>query len=513
MSRTIPAVFRHKRHGTIQPVPKFLVCVLLLVVAGCSGGLGTNYGSSKGYSAKRSINGFTTFRTAFTEAGFYDREFNRLTDRARMTSVVVWTPGHPSPIDVRTTRWFESWLGAGYKTLIFVVPDSGSESQFYSDARPVASPGQRLEYRRKYAESLVAEHRWQTQRTAIASNGWFVVRPKVQHSQVVVADEEKSEETVWKVPSGDQSQRRFEWVIEAYDRDNPTTQNTMIWQPVGPGSPPVSFGESTVPTSTELQFAPVLKSENGDTLVARVTSTRWRNSQILVVAGGSLLTNYGLTRQDNQQLADQLISASLQPMITGNIIDPDTRLLANGSAPQVGFTSANGSMPISVVVGDIPRATGMELLTVFPISFVTFHALVLGFVICLMLLPIFGRPRQIDRGVLTHFGDHLSAVATLMRRRGGEAYAKRRISEYMTKVREESSGPWVIQSPPHPDDPALHLHVPGTPPKITIRSQPLIAGNVTGHTPRKTAETGKPKDQTNNSIELTTDDSNPNDRG
>jgi hypothetical protein len=90
----------------------------------------------------------------------------------------------------------------------------------------------------------------------------------------------------------------------------------------------------------------------------------------------------------------------------------------------------------------------MELLTVWPMSLVTMHGVILGLVICLMLMPIFGRPKRIRRSKQSHFGDHLDAVAALMNRTGGERYARARISEYMKRMHGETSGPWVLPDSP-----------------------------------------------------------------
>jgi hypothetical protein len=433
---------------------------LVLGLVGCNRGLNTSYGPSKGILAKRSINGFSTFRDAFESAGFDHREINRLTDRARRASVIVWTPPTPTGIETKTTRWFERWMKMGSKTLIFVIPDSGSESVFYRDARPLAEPDQRLEYRRKYAESLVAEHQWQMHRIPLPSNGWFSASPKVQESHFELSDKAKSSDFSWVDTSAETEPRRFEWVIEEYDKKKTAQQGVprqgmVIWDATGPGGTPWGSDHAVSPTSSWIEFEPVFQSQSGDTLVARVTSDSWNGSQILVVAGGSTMTNYGLIGAENQRLADQLIDSSLQTLIDGNVIDPELQLAAGGEAPLVGFSVANGAFPISEANGELPRTSGAELLTAFPISFVTIHIALLGFVICLMLFPVFGRPRQIDRGVLTHFGDHLDAVATLMRRRGGEAFAKRRISDYMRQVRDEVSGPWVIDEPKFPPSGSL----------------------------------------------------------
>lgn len=455
-------------------------CLLAtLFLCGCGTKLGTGYGQSKGYLARRSVNGFSALRDAYAKSGFKHRDLTRLTSRVRNANVIVWTPTHPSAIQVKATRWFESWLTSGHKTLIYVLPDSGSEADYYREASGTAIPTQRLEYRRKYAESLNRAHRWELNRYQYPSNGWFDATPKLQTSPLILGDNAGA---VWQraiPPSKGEAatlakeEVRSEWTLHPYksvtDGKNPAP--TSITQPTGPGSAIPSVNTSTTPSRTEVDFAPVIQTVAGDTVIARVTSKRWKNSQILVVASGSMLTNYGLTSPENRRLASRLIDASFEPMVVGGIVDDELRLLANGSQPQAAFASAEGTFPISEKVDGIPRATGAELLTVYPISLVTMHMAVIGMVICLMLLPTFGRPRTITRRALTHFGDHLDAVGTLMRRRGGESFARQRISEYMKRVKGETSGRWVLPDDRTKAGPADHVANAAT-------SKPVVA-NVT----------------------------------
>ncbi|MEL6107372.1 MAG: hypothetical protein AAFU85_15135 [Planctomycetota bacterium] len=434
----------------------FLVASLCL--CGCGPKLGTGYGKSKGYLARRSVNGFSALREAYVKSGFKHRDLTRLTSRVRNANVIVWTPTHPSAIQVKTTRWFESWLTSGHKTLVYVLPDSGSEADYYREASGTAIPVQRLEYRRKYAESLNRAHRWELNRYQYPSNGWFDASPKLQSSPLLV---DENATNAWRVPNDSpgeavplaEQEVRSEWTLHPYKSvdnsgNNANNVPVTITQPTGPGSVIPSLNTSTTPSRTEVDFASLVETEGGDTVVAKVTSKRWKNSQILVVASGSMLTNYGLTAAANRRLASRLIDASFEPMVVGGIVDAELRLLADGSEPQAAFASAEGQFPISEKVDGIPRATGAELLTVYPISLVTMHMAVIGMVICLMLLPTFGRPRTISRRALTHFGDHLDAVGTLMRRRGGASFARQRISEYMKRVRGETSGNWVLRDRP-----------------------------------------------------------------
>ena len=88
----------------------------------------------------------------------------------------------------------------------------------------------------------------------------------------------------------------------------------------------------------------------------------------------------------------------------------------------------------SIVISDGPSTqpvkTGMEMLTKWPLSLITMHGIFLGGIVCLILIPILGRPRQLRRETPTDFTHHLDAVASLMKRVKGEAYARRRVQDY-----------------------------------------------------------------------------------
>ena len=420
------------------------VCMVLVAVAtGCQKQLNTTYGPSRGYSANRSINGFSALRGAFVQDGFQDRDVHRLTHRVRRAYVIVWTPTQPYGVEQRTSRWLEQWLRQGSRTLVYVLPDSGSESAYYSEAERFTSASQRLEYRRKSAESLVVEHQWQNNRSVLPSNGWFAAKPKIQRSRLRPTSDAEAPWDAFTTGDGEEATDfRTEWVIERFDPENKEQVGSYAWQQTGPGQMSWEAG-TTVVGKLEMEFTSLVQTESGETVIAKMTHERWNGSQIVVVAGGSLLTNYALAHRGNQRLARQLIDATRRPLLESEMVDEESFRLDDGEAPLAGFAMAPWSMPISERVGEIPRASGWELLTVYPMGLVTMHAAILGIVICLMLLPVFGRPRPEDRSGLTHFGDHIDAVATLMRRRGGEAYARKKISDYMKRVRGETAGPWI----------------------------------------------------------------------
>jgi len=99
---------------------------------------------------------------------------------------------------------------------------------------------------------------------------------------------------------------------------------------------------------------------------------------------------------------------------------------------------------ISDIDPEINAVTGMVLFTVWPLSLVMLHLAVIGFVACMILLPIFGRPREDEGKTASDFRDHLDAVASLMHRSGGEEFARRRVSDYMRRIRGDVVGDWIM---------------------------------------------------------------------
>lgn len=442
----------------------------IVLMGGCSR-LSTDYGQSKG-SGKKSLNGFGALRAAYENAGFRDRDVSRLSERVSQADVIVWTPQTLKPIDTSATRWFEGWLRRGNRTLVYIVPDSGSETDYWMDAGSMAPPAQRLEYRKRAAKSVNERMVWRLNRQPIPSNGWFRVEPTDDRQRLGKTTGDWRAEVLG--ADGEPVDLGSEFRVVAFDPNPPTATPSGTTPPgtapattapaatpparggptgpTGPGPTGWAFGDETIPTKTETTFEPLLISHAGDAVVAEITSPRWRNSKIIVVTGGSMLTNYAFTRPFSRNLADKIVTVSTP---------------SGKQEPMAGFlTSGWNSIPVSDRKKGVPEASGWSLLTQWPISIVTIHGFILGLVVCLMLLPIFGRPRHVKPTLQSNFGDHLDAVAALMMRTGGERFARARISEYMKRMHKETSGPWVLPDPPATKPPPL------SPPKVAPKQQP-----------------------------------------
>ncbi|TWU40332.1 hypothetical protein Q31b_36800 [Novipirellula aureliae] len=426
----------------------FIVILCCVGLVGCNR-LSTDYGQSAGYMASQSLNGFGALRQTYINAGADDLDVRRLTDRVQRLDTIVWTPTYSTAIGTEVTFWFDSWLRRDKRTLVYIVPDSGSEADYWSQAIEFALPDQRLEYRRRAARSTNERIQWRLNRVPIASNGWFELEPLVERRQFDTFRGRwaKQLEAVDETDDPRATPLQSEYGIEPYrdtDRSVPQNQpanaaNQGSATPIGPvgptapGSPNWNNTGTATPTGTEVMFMPVLMDDAGKTVIARITSKKWRDSQIIVVGGGSLLTNYAFTHPTSVRLADKIVHESL---------------LADTSPPKVGFTSIPPAyMSVSSSKPGVPKATGMELLTVWPVSLITIHAVLLGIVVCLMLIPSLGRPKRVRYHATSHFGAHLDAVAELMNRAKGETFARSRISDYFRRVHGETTGQWIIEEP------------------------------------------------------------------
>lgn len=414
-----------------------LLVTLLVVSTGCSGELPTQYGKSKGRSGIQSLNGLGTFRSSFETNGWKTQDVHRLSDRLASLDTIVWTPAILQSFrgESEAIFWFQKWLGEKPRTLIYVLPDEGSELDYWRIMRNSAPPAQRLEYQRRYARALV---RWMTasDQSELVDQTWFQARRRRQGT------------AGWEILPRDTT---AESADEAATDPMPTAAEPFKLGPSGvvvPGAWP--YVEETIEVGP-LQYQRLVVDEDGKTLVMRISwgpvpeepapadKTAGR-SQILVVAGGSQITNFAMTQPSGQALVQTLIAQSGHG--------------AGEGVRRAGFLYSDyGGVAVSEADERPSTGGGMELLVVWPLSLVTMHVALVGIVVCLILLPIFGRPRRLQQHSQSDFADHIQAVAALMHRSGGEHYARTRISDYMRRVRGETTGKWVL--PEQHDAPAL----------------------------------------------------------
>lgn len=438
-AHTPPATTRSHVTGTPLRAIFLLLLVLSLTLTGCSR-FDTQYGASDGASGTESINGFGAFRTALQEsppadaAEILTHDAARLSLREAQSDVIVWIPVAWAPSNLLEIQdWLDQWLTQNHRTLIFVVPDDGSTEAYFREAATLAPPQQRLNYRRQLAKLTNERTLNEVERSDVSLDHWF---------------------TATALPYGAAlpDRQRTDFSIED-SKVNAVTPNQSAASPQVSSNPTISSSkvsskQAASAETDDLRLEPVERvtatfptGSNSLTTLARITCDRWKQSQVLVVASGSLVTNFAMTGTSGRKMVSRIRDGMRLASDVGPDQSIDVAFLSSGIRP----------IPVSESQPESPRTRGWELMTEMPLSLINLHVAFLGIVLCLMLLPVFGRPRSVRYHHPTHFGNHLSAMATLMLRSGGTNYAKQKISEYLRQVRGETSGPWVLPQPDSAD--------------------------------------------------------------
>lgn len=450
-----------------QTVSPLLVAIVVLV--GCSRGLSPEYGASKGTTGKSGINGFGALRQSFEANGWKTRDIGRLSNRLDSLDAIVWIPTTHQAYESPAIMWLHDWLGDRPRTLIYILPDEGNEDRYWETARDAAPPDQRLEYRRRHARAisdvLNGPYGHVNQQVDEVDRFWFKAkirrdpRPRWEILPQVTKSSTNTQQP--SLPKVVVNYFSTDWAEEGYElADGDLTIQPLVSDVEGNPLAVriVSTRNSDTQSHTDTETAAVTESESADNDVATMDDDyeymkewmdpiEWQrmqrrqidgfaigDSQIIVVAGGSMVTNFGMVTDQGAELAKRLLAETIRKN--------------ESSPPRVGFiTSGVSGVPVSDASDRPEMVVGMQLFTVWPLSIVTFHLAVMGIIACLILLPIFGRPRKLKEKSNSDFADHINAVALLLQRSGGEHYARQRISEYFRRVRGETAGPWVMPLP------------------------------------------------------------------
>ncbi len=433
---------------------------LVFILPGCGAALRTDYGKSRGISGDKSINGFGVLRRAYAREGWATRDVARLNQRLKNVDAVVWTPSYRDTLHADATAWFDQWLSEKTRTLVYVIPDGGCDREYFELARQSAPPQQQLEYRRRIARLTTDKLLERLRDEAIAHNGWFQAQ-RLDDGMTLGATgawaSALKTKSAAKLPPGAGPFLSYEVVPVPQTIGQPTSPPTTPPNPALPNAtpaPPIAVGPTPPQVSgVKVQHRKLLAAEDGSPAIIEIHADEWGDSKIIVIGSGSLLCNYTLASPPGQAIAQQLIASTAK------------------SPGMVGFIASDyRGVSVSENDDEINAMTGMEILTVWPLNLITIHLAMIGFIACLVMFPIFGRPSTGEEPSSSDFSDHLDAVASLMHKSGGENYARQRVSEYMKRVRGETTGPWVITEPPPPVNlPPANLPTVST----TLLSTPL----------------------------------------
>jgi hypothetical protein len=317
--------------------------------------------------------------------------------------IVVWFPDDFELPKPDQQKFLEDWLYDGkQRTLIYVGRDYDASIDYWERVLPDVPPEQAVEALRRQARARARHHELRMAMPEGEECRWFGVRGKRPERHVGRDD-----------PDG--PELRGPWC--QHGEIDPSQTEITLQGRLHP--------LETLPTS---EYGRRLRSQNllvsrDDALVWKITNRDWSEGGIIIVNNGSFLLNMPLVQHEHRKLAGKLIAE------------------CGAEGKKVVFLeSESGGPPVYDEEPGENYPTGFEALTVWPIGAILLHFVVMGTVLLVSLMAIFGRPRALPHVPLSDFGHHIEALGALLARTQDQAYARGRLRDYQEKVRGDGGG-------------------------------------------------------------------------
>ncbi|MEQ1827606.1 MAG: hypothetical protein ABL921_16725 [Pirellula sp.] len=430
-----------------------MLCLAMTVV-GCGGRLRTEYGASEGSVARESPAGVSLFRGMCEADGRRTMLVRSFSPRSSTKlQAIVWTPDSFLKHKAATYDWIERWLATGGKTLVYVGRDYSPVAEYWSQ---IANDANEQEDPDGYIEAMQDRATQQAELDLMRANS----RKKMATPWFLMDHEQTTEQRITSFDGPwangidpNQAKISLRSHIHGYDSyskeelekmfEKPPTAAATTAAATTAAATTAAATKSTTPPEFELEWqssdedmlklvkelrddempelSPLLATDKGLPLIAKVTSPGWGDSKIVVLANASLISNIALVNSQNRKLAY-------------NVLD----LLPK---KDIGFLS--GVMDPLVRKDDSSdQQKGFEMLTIWPLNVITIHAVFLGMLMLLAVYPIFGRAKQLPPRTTRDFGQHVDAVGSLLRKSKDRFYATSTIADYFRIVRKEPTSPW-----------------------------------------------------------------------
>jgi hypothetical protein len=355
---------------TRRASPRAVLALACLVASGCSPGLDTSYGHLRGAS----VNGTGAFAEMLRGRGHEVRAAVRLTDELNdWADVIVRFAPYPGPPEQEEAGWYARWLDEGpERSLVYIPYDYNALADYWSDVLAhlpkdaAASLRTRAEKLRDRAKAWT-DHIPRRPKEVAGATDWFAVIPA----------------------------------------SRPPAPCKRLQ---GPWADGVDASQAAVPVHETLKVdaETVLLACGKDKEALAMEWTRYKGSQVLVLANASFLLNAALMNPARRPLAGQVVDWV-------------------GDGPQrVAFVEGLN------VLGGGPEAPSIWriLERVASIRWVAVQMLVLGLAACLARAPRLGRPRPEPPSGADRPAAHAEALGALLARAGHAGDARAILDAY-----------------------------------------------------------------------------------
>lgn len=358
------------------------------------------YGRHKS-RARTSVNGTSVFAKMFQRRGSRVTTWMQLSPRLQRSDTIVWVPNSFELPTADQAEYLEDqWLATDdgrFRTLIYVARDYDAAIEYWQAIGDSASGSDYLESRSRLARTQ-ADHAYARSLTGVEMKcDWFSI----------------------------ENHQRF---TKIHATKGPWSQDLEI------AKTNISVaGRMILPEAEGSRKTEVLLGAPETPLIVRITDEyAWPDGQIVVLLNGSSVLNLPLVNHENRKVAARLIDACEDPY-------------------RVTFLESDAS-GIRISNHDPNSYSGFEALTVWPINVILLHLVVAGILFCVMVFPIFGRPRRIVEDVPNQFGKHVRAMGQLLSLSGDREAAINKVQQYRN-LRSDvaaSESPFVRQEAGNP---------------------------------------------------------------
>ena len=309
--------------------------------------ISTIYGRRRS-RARTSVNGISVFAEMFSQRGHRVTTWRLLSPRLKRSHVIVWTPNSFELPTQKEIEYLETeWLGTGdyrLRTLIYVARDYEASVEYWRQ-HSLQTNGERFINSRRNLARAQSDHAYTRSLTG--------------------------------------KELECEWLsIKNTQNFIPVTPTTGTWSSFvdSEASNITVAGIMKLPdagAAANLQTELLLGSEETPLIFRLTKEYEWGEGQVIVVLNGSSILNLPLVNHENRKIAAKLIDECGDPTrVTFLESDPDGMRISNQD----------------------PKAySGFEALTVWPMNSILIHLIVAGILFCVMIFPIFGRPRKTFR--------------------------------------------------------------------------------------------------------------------